>query len=664
MDYSKFVIFAVIYLVVAGVGIAIYAFYQIRHMDRINKSANISKKSRNKLYVFYKLFRTLPVINKIFSKVLANTESVYPADVMSINREATKIMLKACLYSIMVFVVTAFLSKGEIWYLMMGILTALVIFHYNLTAIFSAKEYILLEQMKDFLSAVRHHYLQQPIVEDAIDSTMDEIPYEIRLHISRIHEILVSPMMEEKTEEYTSTSPNRFFLLLLSICTSTKEYTNGETSFLDSLSYLKEEIDIEILKQDAIRKAFSCMSGVCLCSVFFIKPIEAWAISNMPDLSDFYAGFYGKALLVLIFLFSFASYYLVNVLKQSHRGEIVKKNIWTRLSNLPFISPLLNKTINKYYTKSRKTNEDMKEVGDQTGPKAFLMKRCVFAVIAFALVNSTVFVSTVQEKLTMLKYYVAEFDNEVVPNERYLQVMEMAAYDYANSMKQVKELSNNDIKGQLISSGTIRNETYAQMVADEVIRVLDKYHNTYYKWYMFLASILIALFAFMIPKWYLAFKCKVSSMNKEEEVNQFRTLILILMHADGIHLEEILEWMERFAYSFKSTLEDCIIALESGEKKALEAMQHAEDNKSFQRFVDCLLAIDDTDIEIAFAEVIIDRNYSIKRREQDNKELIQRRSSTAGIIAFVPVLTLLVGYLITPMLILAVKMFFAMDFTV
>ncbi|MFU7517969.1 hypothetical protein AB4668_19615, partial [Clostridium sp. HCS.1] len=99
------------------------------------------------------------------------------------------------------------------------------------------------------------------------------IPYEISLHIARIHEILVSPIVEEKTEEYTSTSPNRFLLLLLSICTSSKEYGDSDGNFLNSLSYLKEEINTEKLKQDKIRYAFSTLTRICLCVVFFLKPV-------------------------------------------------------------------------------------------------------------------------------------------------------------------------------------------------------------------------------------------------------------------------------------------------------------------------------------------------------------------------------------------------------
>lgn len=666
VNYTMFVYLGIAYVVLVCAIFFIWRAIQARRAIKVNKSSTINKRGKNKFYLFYKIFRTFPGIKKTFKKVLDNTESIYPADMMSINREATKIMLKAVMFAAIIIISTFVLSKGDLWYICMGIMASFVIFHYNITSTFDKMERVILEQLKDFLSCVRHHYLTRAIIEDAVEDTLDEIPYEIGLHISRIHEILISPIMEEKAEEYTSTSPNRFLLLLLSICTSSKEYGNGDSSFLDSLSYLKEEINSEILKKDNIKYAFSTLSGICLAPVFFLKPVEAWAISNMTELSDFYKGSYGKTLMVIIFVLAFCSYYLVDVLKESKRGEIVKNNIWLKIASLPKITTILNKIINKNYTKMRKINEDMKEVGDQTGPKALIAKQCIFALAAFVFVNSSAMVTAVTQKLTMLENYVADFDSDIVPNERYREAMQNTSKDYVMKYKKmdVTQLTKETLATEIQSEGKLRNGDYALIVAEEVIRELEAYKNTYYKWYMLLISIGISVIAFMVPKWFLKFKCKVSGMNKEEEINQFQTLILVLMHADGIRLDSILEWMEKFAYSFKSTIEDCIISLESGEKQALEEMQLKEENKSFQRFVDCLLAIDETDIETAFAEVVIDREHSLKERDMKSKQNTEKRSGTAKIFAFTPFTFLLFGYLLTPMMIMALKMFFIMDFSI
>lgn len=664
VNYSVFVYIAIAYVSLVTIIFVMYRAIQKRRAEKININKRLNSRGRNKFYFLYRLFKVIPFVNKLFNKVIKNTEAVYPADQMSINKEATKTMMKSMGLSGAAILATLFMANGDLWYLLMGIMAAVVIFHSNITSTFQKMEFKLLEQMVLFLSVVRHHYRKSYIVEDAIEDTLDDIPYEIGLHVAKIHEILISPIMDEKTEEYTSTAPNRFMLLLLSICASSKEYGNGDDSFLDSLSHLKEEVNAELLNQRKNKDAFAMLTGVCLCVVFLLKPCEAWATSNMPDLVSFYTGMGGKAFMIGIFIISFICYYLIEALKETKRGDIVQYNIWSKIASLPYISVVLNKIVNKNYLKARRLNENMKEIGDHTGPKAFLIKQCVFAMIAFVFFNCTVLVNTVQDKFTMLKEYVVEFDSNIVPNKRYREVMQQASKEYVELMKDVKNPDAEQIKQQLVKSGKVRNEIYALLVAEEVTRKINEYQNTYFKWYTLILAIGAACIAYQCPMWYLKFKCKLSTQNKEEEVGQFQTLILILMNADGIRMDTILEWLSRFAYSFKSTIDDCIIELESGERKALEKMKMSEDNQSFQMFVDCLISTDETDIRSAFSEILIDREHLLKERERSNDSMRDKKSGTAKILAFIPSMVLLFGYLSGPMVILAIKMASSMNFNV
>ncbi len=662
-EYSIWSYIVVIYIVMLAGIIIVNKRMKSRREYRINKSSSINRHStKNRLYLLYRLFRVTPGINRVFAKVVANTESVYPADMMSINKEATKTMLKASCISIGIAAFTLYAAKGDLWYLLMGFAGAIVIFYQNIHSAFTEKEFTLLVQLRDALSAIRHHYLNGMIVEDAIEDSLDDVPYEIGLHLSKIHEILISPTMDEDTEEYTEMSPNRFLLLMLSICSSTKEYSNGETGFLKSLAYLKEEIGQEILKKKRIKSRFATMQGASICIIFFLKPIEIWADSYMPETSGFYSG-NGRIVMVVIFLLSFSCFYLIDVLKESRRGEITQYSIWNKISALPFFSTVLNKVVNKKYLYYMKLNEDMKEVGDQTGPKAFLTKQCVFALAAFVLMNSAVFVTTVHHRLTMLNDYVAEFDSDIVPNKRYRENMARAAQDYVDyySKADITEKDVDRLVSDMRTSGDITNETYARLVAEEVVRKLTEYRNTYYKWYMLLISVFVSAAAFNVPKLYLRFRISVSDMNKEEEVNQFQTLILILMNADGMQLDEILEWMNKFAYSFKASIDECILNLENGVQKALEKMKDSESNISFQRFVDCLLMIDDTDIRTAFSEIEIDRAYAMSERQQVSEETIQKRSAWGFYIALVPIMFTIICYLFGPMAILTFKMYLEMS---
>lgn len=662
-NYRNWIYMALIFVVVIIAGSIIYARLQKRRETRINKSSSLNRKSgKNRLIFFYRLFYATPGIRKIFDKVIDNTKSVFPSDTMSINKEATKIMLKTLGMSAAVIIITMSFAKGDMWYLLMGIACAIVIFYQNIHTVFQKKDFTLLMQLRDALSAIRHHYLSCMIVEDSIDASLDEVPYEIGLHLSKIYEILISPIMDEEIEEYTEMAPNRFLMLLLSICASCKEYSNGEDGFLKSLSYMKEELGQEIIKKNLIKSTFVSMQGICILPIFFLKPVEIWVAANMPEAADFYAGTFGRALMIGIFLAAFACFYIIDVLKESRRGEIIRHSIWSRIANFKGISTTLNKMVNKKYLYYLDLNEDLKEVGDQTGPKAFLAKQISFAVAAFVLVNSTVFITTMQQKLTMLDEYVAAFDNDIIPNKRYQETMERVAQDYVVRYKDIDPAKTDvdDLVRQMQTSGDISNEVYARLVAEEVLNELTVYKNTYYKWYVLLASILVAAIAYFVPRVYLKFRIEVSTMNKEEEVSQFQTLILILMNADGIKLDEILDWLDKFAYAFKASIEECILNLENGERKALTKMKDSEKNTSFQRFVECLLMIDETDIRTAFSELEIDRAYTLSDRQQKAEDTIHKRGTLGKFIVFIPLMATLFGYAAMPMAILALKSYFMM----
>jgi len=667
---GKTLIFVIVSLLILLIVLLQIQRYLQKKEERFTKTIKSRGKGKNKLYFAYKFFTKTPFINKYFAKVLRNTESIYPSDPISVNKAATEMMIKTISKSVLIIIASVILAGGDLVYTLIGIMTALVLFNHSIMRKFENQEFILLTQLQSFISDIRHYYMATPIVEDAIANTLDDIPYEISLHVEKIHEMIISPEMEEKVEEYTSSAPNRFFLLLTSICSSIKEYgdttlEDGSSNFLTSLSYLKEEINVEILKKKRIKHAFFGLEMMSLIIVFFLKPIEAWAISNMPDLKDFYAGTYGKVLIVTIFILSFVCYYLVDVLRNSRKEDIKQRNIFSRLANIPLISPILNKIINKNYTWALDINDRMKEIGDQTGPKAFLLKKIIFAIGTFICINFVFSTNVIQQRLTMISQYVAEFDSAIVPNEKYLKNMQDASNEFAKkySKTNANKINREEMTQEIVNTTGVKNFEYAGMIADSVITQINKYQNTYFKWYYLIVALAGTVIGFCIPNGFLKFKIKVSSMNKDDEINQFQTLILILMNVPGIQLKTILEWMDRFSYAFKASLEDCIIELESGEKTALEHLKNQEEYIPFKRFVDCLLTIDDSGVTSAFDEILVDRTYSLKEREQSNIINVENKASLARKIAYAPLMTEIVCYLIIPMFILAGKMFLSMDFS-
>ena len=69
------------------------------------------------------------------------------------------------------------------------------------------------------------------------------------------------------------------------------------------------------------------------------------------------------------------------------------------------------------------------------------------------------------------------------------------------------------------------------------------------------------------------FQKRIQRMNMEDEVMQFHTIILMLIHIERIHVEDILNWMEQFSDIFKSSIAKCINNYEYGDRQALSSLR-------------------------------------------------------------------------------------------
>ena len=657
-QYDFFTILALTGFTLSSIGLVILLVYNKWRTERLVRSPNINR-NRNSFYFLFWCFNTIPGVNTVFQKVLENTEILYPADRMSINQEATKSMAKSSGIVIIMVVYTLLVSRGDIWFIAMGVIASICFFHKILTGTYKKKQEQLLNQMKVMINHLKHHYENKAIVEDALEDCIGEVPHEIE------HKIITSPTMEAEIEDYVNTSPNSNMLMLLMICSSCKIYSNGERSFLESLTYLEDEINQDVLTSMKIKEKFKMTLSICLGTVFFIKPIEIWVSKYFTGSAGFYSSMAGKAVLIGLFIMIFVLYFLIDALQNIGRKKIKESSIYKKLANTDPVSGLLNRYINKKFTKTMKLDENMKEIGDHTTPKAFYFKQLVFALLGFMLVFSGTVTGILSERKNAINSFNKSYDNSIVVDEKYRQTMEETSSRTAKKYKGVstKKLDRDEIAEYAIKDGL--KENYAYMVADKVIEQIDEYHQTYYKFWMLLLAIAGAVIGFYAPMLYLKFELFLSKGNKKMEVSQFQTLILIFMSSDGIRLDTILEWMERFAYSFKPTISECIISLESGEKKALEKMKNQEETcDEFIRFVDCLEIMIDTDIHTAFNDIQVDRAYLLKEREIEMDRIINERSSLASLLSLAPAMFLIFGYMVAPMSTLVSKMFSQMQLTV
>ena len=132
------------------------------------------------------------------------------------------------------------------------------------------------------------------------------------------------------------------------------------------------------------------------------------------------------------------------------------------------------------------------------------------------------------------------------------------------------------------------------------------------------------------------------------------------MHMDGTTVDVILEWMERFSYCFKESIIQCRLEAALGTQVALENMKDSESYEAFKDFCDNLISIDKVGVVKAFDEIQTDREYFMKKREQDREENLARKLAKAHRFMYLPLFGTIILYLLVPMGIYAFNTFSTM----
>ena len=654
---------SIILLAIAIAALVICAFTVIKLLHQIIKNKKedtvskqkVRKKTNNLMWVYH-LYKNTPFLKRYFVKIRSKVSLMYPADGYSINLMTSRILAKGTLGGIIAVALTLVLSKGNIFYICAGILISYVVITEIVTNSINSLEFVILEQFQDALQKVRHHYHECKMVDQSILRCIDEVPYEIGLHMQTIYDIITSSNMKYETDKYIDSCPDKMMLTFLAICSSIQEsgdgLVDGKSKFLNGLEQLKQDVSDELLMKKKSKYAFMGLSWISLFPVVAIKPIETWVVTNMEEVKNFYTGIYGIVSMIAIFVLSFIAHTLIISLRDKER-EIEKDNdIFAKAAEIPVISEILSKVIRKKFSTYNHYNNEMKGMGDHTGPKAFLLKRVTFAVTAFTATILILFFSGISQKMSDLNDFSEAFTTSTVPNEEYRENMRGIAKDYT-AMTKRDDIQKEDLVLKIMKETGLK-QTYAEQVADLIESRLADYYNTYFKWFYMLIALALGAVGYMIPVWMLKFKHPVIDMRKQEEVLQFQSLILILMYMDGINLEVILEWLERFSYCFKEEIATCRMNLNSGQERALSDMQTLVQYQPFSNFVDNLKAIDKVGVIDAFDEVKQEREY---KKEMEMTESLDEKAAKARMASYVPVFATIILYMIVPMSLYAMNMY-------
>lgn len=609
------------------------------------------KNSKNYLNFMYRIYRVTPIVKRYFAKLKSRYRAIFPADEVTLNKLVTTRMTICLGICLSIMTVICVVCAGDLPYTIVGLLACYIIFTNMINSSEDKMQYKLMNQLDTFITDVHAYYHDTGMPDEAIASTLDDLPYEIGLHANRIYNIITSPDAELEMEKYMDVAPNKFLLLMAAICTSVTEYgdkilEDGKSLFLKNLNFLKAELNTARIQAQQKVNAFRGKTFAVLIPLFVLKPAELALSSSVPELKAFYQGSGGMISLAVISILTFVCYELINTIKDDHNGDDKEDKMFKYISEIPIIKKYLTLIINKRYTKSQRLGDALKETGDKSGINVFMVKRAVLAIGIFILANTVSFSAIGRAKDYIVKNYDEAYTSALVPDEEYRELMKDVSHRLHGEVK--RRSTTPELLEEYVARYDLDPEMQ-NLVVEELVNRMNQYRSQYYKWWLLLISLGAGVVAFNIPMILLKYKQKIMSQNRENEVSQFRTLILILMHQDGMTIDTVLEWMERFAHAFKNSISDCIINLEYSQLKAIESMRNAESGfMPFRRLCDSLITVDKSGLEGAFDDLETEREYYQEKRIEDTKRQLAKNAKLAGVIQMLPVWGVIILYVILP----------------
>lgn len=548
----------------------------------------------------------------------------------------------------------------------------------------------LLKAFIDFLGDVKHNYQLHDMVQASILEATDKAKPLMNLHGKKLYEAITN---RDHLQTFYSNTINKHLKNFAGHAFLTKEYgdkkINNISLYLKNINFIISEINLELKKKEGIKYRLMYLTTLTIAPILTPELIEAWMRSNFTVADFFYDSIWGKLSKFLIILISFASYSTIRYLKKTSilNSRIEVPSNWDKiLLQYKFIRRVVNffepSRKDKAYYKAHDLLQESASHYDFDG--LYLRK---FICFFLGLILSMMFFISLHK--TNALDIINNNSYKFITNTTKLVTMDGAVVDVyaidqqvmADTIKEKSSKINRDALLLKLQERGIDIHDPQQLESIVTLsQTLDKklktYYNETFKWRELLISIVIAFVLMDLPAWILWFKRYLRKADMEDEIFQFNTIILLLMHHKTVSVPVILEWMERFADIFFNPIRKCIINLQSGTTQSLHQLkahsgsteevdymkaQHGGFNalkslredvkyKAFARLVDNLISADKIGVLQAFEALESERSFYTDERKEATERTINNRGTLGEMVGLLPMYATAILHLVLPLL--------------
>ncbi len=664
------ILFSVIGLVIALIIYIIFRNKYKKNKSLYTKDVLVVKNKTGYKEIFDRIFQTIyltfvrmPVLKYYTKKTRLKMEMANDYTEYEVRRRTGKSMLIAVGFIfVSLFVILNLVN--DLYMSLIVIVGVLIISEKMIDIGITSVSDRILRQMPEAFTSIRHAFHEHGMVEESFNAAIDDLgEKEIVPQLKRIKEAMLSENPEIELERYYDTAPNRFLKLFAGVSYLTLELgdrkVEGSSVYLRNLNNILSDIYLEVLKRDKLNYMFRSLNIIAVAPLIFIKPLQGWAESNFPALSNFYASSIGFIVQSLIIISIFVSYLLLKIIKED--SEEIK---FDRVSNIRWQDKLYKNQYVKMVVDAFKPKEHTRKYRKETiiikNTNSYLtiewlyINKLTAAVVAFTL--SIILMFNIQRidlksVYTQIGEEFLSFGQLTTEQEAAAQALNDRDKTYIDKYKN-KNVTKEQLSMELADEATGEVDTTA---VDRVYAKINKVNTSYLKYWQVLISLGIALIGYVSPSLILTIRNKMREMEKENEIMQFQSIILMLMYIDRIDVQTILEWLCRFSYAFKEPIATALNNYESGAEKALAELKESVPYKDFVRIVEQLeSAVERIPIRAAFDELETERGFYHERRKEGNERLIQKKVTYGKVLGFMPLIILVGGYLVAPLMIVSI----------
>ncbi|MDD6796884.1 MAG: hypothetical protein PUE71_01185 [Clostridia bacterium] len=302
---------------------------------------------------------------ELVQRVIFRMSVLYPGSRRKIMDETKKLLAVKAIISIAAFIFLISFEMSLYWITLAAVLVPVINGAYE-AHVYSKINIRLLEQFEDFLNDMVFQYRYCNNLEEALADTIMNARPEMSMHGNLINELLSKDDYDETLEYYKSICPDSYFLMFFSMCYMVKaegdKADEGGSVFINNLNMLIADINDEINLSAKTDNAFSGLFMVTLIPLFAMKPMEQWAVGNVPGLAAHYessAGVIGTIIVSLLSIIIFAmikkmKYPYVKYAKKSRLIELLTYGNDENGAYAVTVAAIQNALINRRYPQYRR----------------------------------------------------------------------------------------------------------------------------------------------------------------------------------------------------------------------------------------------------------------------------------------------------------------------